>query len=258
MTTNPHYNPVFRATRAAWSELSTPDARRWYRRQFNISAALAHQGVTYLRRRLSSSRGPVAVEPVQEHDVMATETAAVSAPAQAAVSEQGDILAAWAAIEANDNIAATLSEQAITGAEAQAPAADLEPEPEPSVLAATEQTTATDYELLDDSQELPTEANEPLPEVELPFTDDLESGSPFQEDEDDTSFYDPETEDDSSDSLLEDDLVQSSSVLPSDLNERVEAYLQSHGISVKPEHESNSHSLTPAVSHSSSGAEVGE
>ena len=176
MTTNPHYNPVFRATRAAWRELSTPDARRWYRRQFNISAALAHQGVTYLRRRLSSSRGPVAVEPVQEHDVMATEPAAVSAPAQAAVSEQGDTLAAWAAIEANGSIAATLSEQAITGAEAQAPAADLEPEPEPSVLAATEQTTATDYELLDDSQELLTETDERLVDEAIPFSDELESG----------------------------------------------------------------------------------
>ena len=243
MTTNPHYNPVFRATRAAWSELSTPDARRWYRQQFNISAALAHRGVTYLRRRLSSSRGPVAVEPVQEHDVMATETAAVSAPAQAAVSEQGDILAAWAAIEANGSIAATLSEQAITGAEAQAPAAGLEPEPESLDLAATEQTTATDYELLDELQELPTEADEPRNDAEIPFTDDLESGSPFQEDEDDTSFYDPETEDDRSDSLLEDDLEPSASVLPSDLNERVTAYLQAHRISTEPEHKSNSHSF---------------
>ena len=32
-----------------------------------------------------------------------------------------------------------------------------------------------DYELLDESQESLTEANEPLPEVEIPFTDDLES-----------------------------------------------------------------------------------
>ena len=258
MTTNPRYNPIFRATRLALAELSTPDARRWYRRQFNISAALAHQGVTYLRRRLSSSRGPVAVEPVQEHDVMATEPAAVSAPAQAAVAEQGDIPAAWAAIEGNDSIAATLSEQAIAVAQTPAPAADLEPEPESLDLAATEHTTATDYELLDDSQELPTEADEPLVDDAIPFSDDLESGSPFQEDEDDTSFYDPETEDDSSDSLLEDDLEPSASVLPSDLNERVTAYLQAHRISPESDDLANSHSFTPVTSYSSSGAEVGE
>ena len=64
MTTNTHYNPIFRATRAAWSELSTPDARRWYRQLFNISAALAHQGLTRVQRWLSKSRGQVGVESV--------------------------------------------------------------------------------------------------------------------------------------------------------------------------------------------------
>ena len=138
--------------------------------------------------------------------------------------------------------------------ESVAPSADLELEPKSLDLAATEHTTATDYELLDDSQELPTEADELLVDDEIPFSDELESGPPFQEEDD--SFFDPE--EDSSDSLLEEDLEPSESVLPSDLNERVEAYLKSHGISAEPEHESNSHSFAPAISHSSSGAEFGE
>ena len=65
---------------------------------------------------------------------------------------------------------------------------------------------------------------------------------PFQEEDD--SFFDPE--EDSSDSLLKDDLEPSESVLPSDLDERVTAYLQAHGISTEPEHESNSH-LSPTL-----------
>ena len=239
MTTNTHYNPIFRATHAAFAELTTPDARRWYWQQLQTSAVLAQkitlQAGTVARRWISASRGQVAVELVQEHDVMATEPAAVSAPA------------------------ATPSEQAIAVAEPSAAAADLELELEPDSLdlAATEQTTATDYERLDDSQELLSEVDEPLVDAEIPFTDELECGPPFVQEEEE-SFFDPETEDDRSDSLLEEDCEPVVSVLPSDLNERVEAYLQAHRLSAEPEHESNSHSLTLAVSHSSSGAEVGE
>ena len=259
MTTNTHYNPIFRATHAAFAELTTPDARRWYWQQLQTSAVLAQkitlQAGTVARRWISASRGQVAVELVQEHDVMATEPAAVSAPAATVASELGDIAAGWAASEANGNIAATLSEQAIDVAESPAEAADLEPESESLDLAATEQTTATDYESLDDSQEVPTEADEPLVDDVIPFTDDLESGPPFAQDEDD-SFFDPDEED--SDSLLEEDCEPVASVLPSDLSERVEAYLQTHRLSTEPEHESNSHSFAPVINHSSSGAEFGE
>ena len=75
---------------------------------------LAHQGLTLVRRWLSASRGQVAVvEPVQVSDSTVMESAQGSAPADTAVLEQGDIPAAWAAIEGNDSIAATLSEQAM-------------------------------------------------------------------------------------------------------------------------------------------------
>ena len=193
--------------------------------QCSLAQKITLQGVTLARRWIGVSRGPVTVELVQEHDMMATQPAAVSAPAATVASELGDIAAGWAASEANGNIAATLSEQAIDVAESPAAAADLEPESESLDLAATERTIATDYELLDDSQELPTEADEPLVDDAIPFSDELESGPPFQEEDD--SFFDPE--EDSSDSLLEDDLEPSESVLPSNLNERVEAYLKSHG-----------------------------
>ena len=257
MTTNTRYNPIFRATHAAFSELTTPEARRWYWQQLQTSAVLAQkitlQGVTLARRWIGVSRGPVAIDLVEEHDVMAPEPAAVSAPAATVALELGDIAATLTASEANDTPIATLSEQAIAVVEPSAATADLGPEPESLDLAATEQTTATDYESLDDSQELLTEADEPLVDDVIPFTDDLESGPPFQEEDD--SFFDPD--EDSSDSLLEDDLEPVASVLPSDLNERVEAYLKSHDISAEPEHESSSHSFAPAISHSSSGAEFG-
>ena len=175
------------------------------------------------------------------------EPAAVSAPAATVALELGDISAGWAAIEANDIPTATLSEQAIAASESSAAAADLGPEPESLDLTATEQTTATDYELLDESQELLTEADEPLVNEAIPFSDELESGPLFQEEDD--SFFDPE--EDSSDSLLKDDLEPSESVLPSDLDERVTAYLQAHGISTEPEDAAHSH-LSPSLATPSS------
>ena len=199
MTTNTRYNPIFRATRAAWCELTTPEARRWYWQQIQTSAILAQkitlQGVTIARRWISASRGQVAVELEQQGNSTEIKPAAVSAPAETVALELGDISASWAASEANDTPTEALSEQAIAVVEPSAAAADLGPEPESLDLAATEQTTATDYELLEDSQELPTEADEPLVDDAIPFSDELESGPPFQEEDD--SFFDPE--EDSSD-----------------------------------------------------------
>ena len=255
MTTNNNYNPLFRATRAALAELTTTDARRWYWQQLRTSAALVHQGLTHIQRWLGASRGQVVVEPVQEHDATAIELA-VNVPAATTASELGNVSAALATIEANDTPTATLSEQAISVAESSAAAAALELEPELLNLAATEQNT--DDERLDDSLEFLTGADEPLVEDGSPFSDELECGPPFLKEEEDTSLYAPETKDESG-SLLEDDLELSASVLPSDLNERVKAYLQAHGISAEPEHESNSLlSSTTTSSYGSIGAEFGE
>ena len=252
---NTSYNPIFRATRVAFAELTTPAARRWYWQQLQSTAALAHQGLTLVRRWLSASRKPVVViEPVQVGD-STIEPAQGSAPAQAAVLETAEVPAGWAAIEGNDSIAATLSEQAIAVAQTPAPAAGLEPRPEPSVLAAIELGATLDYEVLGDWQESLTEADEPLVDVEIPFSDELESGPPFVQDED-TSFFEPDEED--SDSLLEDDL-EKSSPLPSDLNARLEAYLHVNNISVEPDNACSPHYLpTPTAGYSSTGAEVGE
>ena len=59
MTTNTRYNPIFRATRAAWCELTTAEARRWYWQQLQTSAILAQkitlQGVTIAQRWIISA-----------------------------------------------------------------------------------------------------------------------------------------------------------------------------------------------------------
>ena len=252
---NTSYNPLFRATRAACSELTTPEAWRWYRQQLQTSAALAHQGLTLVRRWLTSSRGQVAAVVKSAQAITLpddTDPEQVSAPSGFAEPESPEVTANWLAVEAND-FAVVESEQAIASPKSVPAAAVPKAEPEPSVLAATEQTTATDYELLDDSQELPTEANEPLPEVELPFTDDLESGPPYLSEEDD-SFFDPEED---SNSLLEEDFESSASVSPADLDARIQAFMQARGISTEAEDSSSHHSPTPTSSYSATGAEFG-
>ena len=257
MTTNIQYNPIFRATRAAWCELTTPDARRWYGQQLQTATALANRGLSFVRRWLYASRGQSTIVELSQEDSTEREPAQVSAPTETTALEQSGVTATRAAIEANPTPTEALSEQAIDVADVQAPAADLAHEPESLDLATIEPGASLDYELLDDSQERPTGTNgdEPLSEVETPFSDDLESGPPYLPEEDD-SFLNPE--EDASDSLLEDDLEPVASVLPADLNERIQAYLQPRGSSV----ESNGctpHFLpTPTINYSSTGAEFGE
>ena len=252
------YNPIFNATRAAWSELTTPEAGRWYKRQLQSTKALTHQGLTLVRHWLSASRRQVsAVEPVQVSDSTGIEPTRVSAPSETTTTELGDIPAGWAAIEANSSIAVPLSEQAITGAEAPAPAADLAPEPEPSALATPEPGATPEYEMLDDWQEPPTETgDEPLLDVAILNSDELESGPPFLPEEEDDSFFGPDEDDSDS---LQDDLEPSASVLPADLSARVEAYLQSHDISVEAEDSASlHHSPTLASNYGSTEPDFGE
>ena len=247
MTTNTRYNPIFRATRAAWNELTTPAARRWYAQQLQTSAALTAQGLTHVRRWLDTSRGQSVVVPVQDNDSTATEPAQVSAPT---ALELGDTPAVWNAIEANSDIGTTISQQAVLEDEAQAPAADLAHKPETTI----EPGASLDYELLDEPQERPTGTNgEPLSEVETPFSDDLESGPPYLSEEDD-SFFDPEED---SNSLLEEDFESSASVSPADLDARIQAFMQARGISTEAEDSSSHHSPTPTSSYSATGAEFG-
>ena len=344
MTTNTSYNPIFRATRAAITELTTPEAWSWYRQQVQVTAALTHHGFTLIQRWVSASCKPIAVVPVQtinqvsldpsdndetvrvhfmdsadqdekvaamqsKHNIkpLDSEQSVKSRPtvAQGAVENPAQfqdtksLLTYYAYLNldqnsevpldvavhafqsaqknastelndvATDSNAETepLGDSATNGlsdadstdgqsetVESVAPAADLEPEP--SALVATEPSETLGYEVLEDLQELPAETgDEPLLDTAILTNDELESGPPFLTDED-TSFFGPE--DDSLDSLLEDDLEPVASVLPSDLNERVTAYLQAHRISPESDDLANSHSFTPATSHGSTGAEVGE
>ena len=256
MTTNTQYNPILRATRAAFAELTTPDARRWYRQQLLTSAALASQGLTHVRRWLNASRGQIAVvEPEQQGDSTEIEPAQVSAPIETTASELGDTPAVWNAIEANGNIGTTLSQQSVSGDETPPPAADLEHEPKTSVLATIEPGASLDYKQLNDLQERPIETDdEPLPNAETPFWDALETGSPFPKEEDDSSLDELE-KDNNADSRLEGALEPAA--IPSALSARIQAYLQAQDISVETEDEAQvTHSLTPARSDNADSTEV--
>ena len=145
--------------------------------------------------------------------------------------------------------AALKPEQGIASAESNATATVFELEPEPSVLGTTEPSASLDYEVLESLPELPTATvDEPLLETRIPFNDELECGSPFLE-EDDDSFFEPEEHE--ADSLLEGNLEPSASGLPPDLSARIQAYMQTQDSSVGPEDAAHSH-LSPSLATPSS------
>jgi hypothetical protein len=202
-TTNKPYNPFFRATRAAFAELTTSEAWHWYLQQIITSAAITYQGLTLIRRWLTSNRGQVAavIEPVQAITISDdNDPEQVIAPAETAEPESVAVPANWLAVEAND-FAAVEPVQAIAPTE-----------PPPSDLAATEAGEALDYEVVEDGDQSAMAADEgPLLETETPFTDELESGPPFIDEDEDLSFFQPE-DDEALDSLLHKETVLESSV----------------------------------------------
>jgi hypothetical protein len=199
-TTNTPYNPIFRATRAAFAELTTPEAQHWYRQQLQTSAAIAQRitqpGLTLARRWLGASRGQTAViEPVQ------TDTLT-----QAAAPEQTDVV-----VE---------PEQAIASTEASAEAADLVQEHTPSVWAATDEVEGAagdDYELLEDNNDILAAEDEPLSEDEISVKDA------------DTSSYEPDDED-VTDGLTHEPIESAQTQLPSRLSLLVQEYMRQKNV----------------------------
>jgi hypothetical protein len=160
-TTNTPYNPIFRATRAAVAELTTPDARRWYRAQSKAMAAMAmviaHKSTATVEQWLKP-------KPVPE--VVADTGTEKIALAEATAPEQTNAPAVWAALEANDSAAVDEPAQAIAlhpeyaAGEVQPEASELEQEPTPTSWA---------WAATDEDEPLPEadEAKEPAP-TQLP------------------------------------------------------------------------------------------
>jgi hypothetical protein len=116
--TNPptHYNPLLRATRAAFAELTTPEAWHWYAQQLQTGAALAQtltrRSITTARHLLNSSKS-------------APTLAAVVKPEQA--DSQSDAIATAKTTTSAEPIAmtkATETEQSDTPAEVDSAASD--------------------------------------------------------------------------------------------------------------------------------------
>jgi hypothetical protein len=199
-TTNTTYNPLLRATRAAFRELTTPEAWRWYGQQLQTSAALAHRitqpGLTLVRRWISARSGQVAVaEPVQT-----------------------DTLAQSAAPEQTDAVVEPV--QAITSTEASSEAAELVQDIAPTSLAPMEEVAGAagvDYELLEDSNDILAADDETLAEDET------------SEEETDTSFYEPEDED-ATDDLTHEPEDAAQPQHPSMLSQLVQEYMRQKNI----------------------------
>jgi hypothetical protein len=237
-TTNTTYNPLLRATRAAFRELTTPEARRWYSQQLQTSAAIAQRitqpGLTLVRRWIGASRGQVAVvEPVQTNTLT-----------QAAAPEQTDVVV--------EPVQAAVVEpkQAISPTEASAEAADLVQETAPPTWAATEgndEPAGVDYEVIEDSLDLTmVSEDDPLPEGEIPF-DNLECGPPFLSEEDeDTSFYQAEDDEDA-DSLTYEETKPDPSATTSELSAMIQAYyMRKNSVSAELAESSSAEAIAPA------------
>lgn len=93
-STNTHYNPIFRATRAAFVELTTAEALRWYGQQFQNGAEISYQGFRMVQRWILSSREQAALIDQRQ----AITLPEVPAPAQA------NAPGAWLALEANSEV----------------------------------------------------------------------------------------------------------------------------------------------------------
>jgi hypothetical protein len=219
-STNTTDNPLLKATRAAFKELTTPEAQRWYRQQLQTSAAIAHQGFILVRHVIHSSRKDIAAVSQTSEAIALTEA---TAPAQA------EAPAVWLALEANSGVVHE-PVQAIASAEVSSEAADLRQEHAPPVWAATEvnedMTAFVDDDGLEASLALAMATeDDPLPGIQIPFNDDLECGPPFLSEEEDTSFFSPE-EDGDTEKLLSEDTDPDSFSPPSNLSAMIQAYLR--------------------------------
>jgi hypothetical protein len=246
-STNTTDNPLLKATRAAFKELTTPEAQRWYRQQLQTSAAIAHQGFILVRHVIHSSRKDIAAVSQTSEAIALTEA---TAPAQA------EAPAVWLALEANSGVVHE-PVQAIAPFEVSSEAAELGPEHPPSVWAATEMNdheTASADEGLEDSLD-PTmgTGDEPLPDREIPFDEELECSPLFLEEEEDTSFFSHE-EVESTDDTLNESKDPNASLPASDLSAMIQAYMQKNSVSSESSDEDAIAHPSPALGSPSEAA----
>jgi hypothetical protein len=280
-TTNTTYNPIFRATRAAFAELTTAEAQRWYGTQAKATAArasaistdihtISHLSIAAVTRLLQRKPALAAVEQVEIADtvdeaIASTEVIAESVQdedvtelrpwsyagrEQTAVSEpepsialteatapaQAEAPAVWLAREAMGSVVYQ-PEQAISSTEVSSEAIALEQEHAPPVWAATEvndsETASVKDERIEDALDLTIAAGDnPLPEGQIPFDEALECGPPFLVEEEDTSFYQAEDDEDA-DILTSDDPEPESSATTPDLSAMIQAYMQENSITAE-------------------------
>ncbi|MGA7934285.1 MAG: hypothetical protein WCA35_12120, partial [Kovacikia sp.] len=99
-TTNTPYNPLLRATRAAFAELTTLEAQAWYCTQAKATAAvaktIAHSSKATITRLLKLKTGPEKIT-----------------LAEATATAQPNVPAAWLALEANEGAVVNELQQAI-------------------------------------------------------------------------------------------------------------------------------------------------
>jgi hypothetical protein len=224
-TSNTTDNPIFRAARAAVAELTTPEAWHWYGRQLQNGAAITYRGLVMVQHWMRSSQGQTAaIEPAQ-----AKTTDPESPLMESPAPEQTDTPAVWTALEANGG-AVHEPVQVIATPEVSSEATDLGQ----STLSVADQTegndgamASTEDQRLEDSHDLTMVTEEdPLRDNAIPFSDDeLECGPPFLEEEEDTSFFSPE-EDEDTDRLLYEDTEPDPSTTTSDLSAMIQAYMR--------------------------------
>jgi hypothetical protein len=216
MTTTKSYNPILRAIR----ELTTPQARRWYWQQLQATATLAQ---TLTHRSLATTRHLLDVsKPALIAAVAEPEQAVINATAPVEASANG-----LAPKSISPGGAVQESDQEIALAHVAAVAAALAYEHTPQAWVATEvnesETASSEDEGLEDSHgHMRVTEDEPFPEGEIPFDDELECGSPFLSEEEDTSFFSPEEEEDPE---------LDPSATPSDLSAMIQAYMLKNSIS---------------------------
>jgi hypothetical protein len=241
-TSNTHYNPIFRATRAAFAELTTAEALRWYGTQAKATAArasaiatgihtISHLSIAVLTRLLQRKPALAAVERVEiagavDEAISSTE---VTALAKATAPEQAKAPAAWPTRAVNSGVVHERV-QAIAPAEVSSETDALEQETVPPVWAATEvnedMTAFVDDDGLEASLALAMATeDDPLPGIQIPFNDELECGPLFLSEEEDTSFFSPE-EDGDTDKLISEDTDPDSFSPPSNLSAMIQAYLR--------------------------------
>jgi hypothetical protein len=189
-------NPFPKALHAAWCELTTPEAKTWYgakRAQAKATAtftyAIASQGIAAIQRWLKPHpKQGLLFNP----DAQATNSISVARDANLVFEttelDQEPASWIWASTEANDH-----------------------------------ETALTEDEAIEDKLDFAMAADdELLPDNEIPFSDEWECGPPFlSEEEEDTSFFSPE-DDENTDRLLYEDTESDSSASTADLSAMIQ------------------------------------